>query len=524
MVKIKKFISEYYHYLILGLLFLLQVIIAWNIDLFGDDYYYANFFKEGFQYFIDENIFHYTMTNGRCWVHLLDELLLFNGSIVPWRIVQPFIISLTIVFSAKLATIKNKEKYKMALVLSALSFTTIDILTSNQSINWATGSMNYLLPAMLSICLGYFLYRSYLNDKLPVYVIIIAVFACGSTEQSAFASVVFVIVYFVANILKNKKLNVKDTVLVLLSILAVLALFWAPGNAVREGYYEEFYKMGIFDRIFGNFLKLVNLLFSQSGIGNILIVFFLACICYLLGKNRNIIKLIASLVSLTGAVCLFISMYVQLSQALIIVSFVCFVSVSAYMIVYWIKSEKEIAAPVILSLAILMQGAMLLSPIFGGRTTLVSGLFLIVIIVKMLSDTEFSSSAVAIVILIAAVSMNKWYIALVAVASIVILALFRNKIDKQTIMVLAIVSAIIILRNQLIVLHGYAENHAVIVENQKLVESYKENKDTDYLEQHYLRNGEYKWTMPYESSYHEWWYKKLNGIDENVPIKYTTME
>jgi hypothetical protein len=30
--------------------------------------------------------------------------------------------------------------------------------------------------------------------------------------------------------------------------------------------------------------------------------------------------------------------------------------------------------------------------------------------------------------------------------------------------------------------------------------------------------------MPYESSYHEWWYKKLNGIGEEVPIKYTSFE
>ena len=103
-LRIKTFVAEYYHYLVLALLFIIQMVIVFNVDLYGDDFYYANFTQEGIEYFIKENIFHYNMTNGRCWVHLLDELLLFNGSIILWRILQPFAVILTVFYGAKLVS------------------------------------------------------------------------------------------------------------------------------------------------------------------------------------------------------------------------------------------------------------------------------------------------------------------------------------------------------------------------------------------------------------------------------------
>ncbi|MFQ9150032.1 MAG: hypothetical protein ACLR5G_18015 [Eubacteriales bacterium] len=54
------------------------------VNLYGDDYYYAGFTRNGLGYFVSENIFHYKYTNGRALVHLLDELLLSNFWF--WRI------------------------------------------------------------------------------------------------------------------------------------------------------------------------------------------------------------------------------------------------------------------------------------------------------------------------------------------------------------------------------------------------------------------------------------------------------
>ena len=264
--QVKAFVGEYYHYLILALLLVLQIAIAFNVDLYGDDFYYANFTKEGIGYFIDENVFHYNMTNGRCWDHLLDELLLFNGSIVLWRIFQPIAVILTVFYGAKLVSLDDREKFRISLVMFSLAFTFIDILNANQSVYWATGSLNYFLPAFLLICLAYQLVKAYKKGKLPVYTVILAVFACSSTEQCAFASIIFVFAYFLFNIRKNKSLKAMDFVMLILSLAAMLTLFLAPGNGVREGYYPEFYSQPLFTRILHNIRPLLSLIFDKSGI------------------------------------------------------------------------------------------------------------------------------------------------------------------------------------------------------------------------------------------------------------------
>ena len=523
-LRIKTFVAEYYHYLVLALLFIIQMVIVFNVDLYGDDFYYANFTQEGIEYFIKENIFHYNMTNGRCWVHLLDELLLFNGSIILWRILQPFAVILTVFYGAKLVSGDEKEKFKTALVMFSLSFTFIDILNANQSVYWATGSLNYFLPALLLICLFHQLVKAYRKGKLPFYVIILAVFACSSTEQCAFASVVMVLAYFLFNIRKNKGLRAMDFIMLILSLAAMLTLFLAPGNGVREGYYPEFYSQPIIQRIISNIRPLMTLIFDKSGIGNFVVLFFASSIFSILGKNKTPLDFVFLCVSNIGLVCQFVNMFVFQNLVILLIVAATFVAVCVYHAISWAKSgEDGQYYIIILVLALVMQGAMLISPIYGGRTTLASGLLLMVLSGKLIVDSAGIKVGILAAMLTFGFSIGIWYVALLSLAGFYLVALYSEKTSIKLVPILVVLACMILLRNQLTVALGYAENHRVIVENQKLIETFNQSEE-DVLEQHYLINGYYKYTMPYESSYHEWWYKKLKGIGEEVPIKYTVFE
>ncbi|MCR5457202.1 MAG: DUF6056 family protein [Clostridiales bacterium] len=520
-LRIKTFVTEYYHYLVLALLFIIQMVIAFNVDLYGDDFYYANFTQEGIGYFISENIFHYNMTNGRCWVHLLDELLLCNGSIILWRLLQPFAVILTVFYGAKLASGDEKEKFKTALVMFSLSFTFIDILNANQSVYWATGSLNYFLPALLLICLAYQLVKAYRKGKLPFYVIILAVFACSSTEQCAFASVVFVLVYFLLNIKKNKGLRAIDFILLVLSLAAMITLFLAPGNGVREGYYPEFYSQPMLSRIISNLRPLLTLIFDKSGIGNYVVLFFASSIFSILGKDKKPLDFVFLCVSNVGLALQFVNMFVFQHLAILIITVASFAAVCVYHVINWAHSGEDGKFFIlILLLALVMQGAMLISPIYGGRTTLASGLLLMVLSGKIIVDSSGMKVGILAAMLTFGLSVGIWYVAVLSLAGFYLIALYADKSTLKLVPVLVVLACMILLRNQLTVALGYAENHRVIKENYKLIEEFKNSED-EVLEQHYLINGYYKYTMPYESSYHEWWYKKLNGIGEEVPIKYT---
>ena len=520
--KTKKFLSEYYHFLFLAILFLLEVAIVWNVDLYGDDFYYANFTQEGFKYFVSENVFHYTMTNGRCWIHLLDELLLCGGSIVLWRIFQPFAITALVYFGSRLVSGKDNERFRISVVLISLSFTLIGILNAGQSIYWATGSMNYYLPALLMVCLAYFLKKSYEDGKLPVYVIVLAFFSCSSTEQCAFASFAFVLLYLVLNLRRNRRVCAKDVILLVLSLAAVLALFLAPGNGVREGYYPEFYGMPLFRRITENFRPLCELVFSQSGIGSFVMLFFVSGILSFKGIRNNTFVLVLVLSSSVGLISLFSYMFLLQHIALLVLTICCLAIESVYFAVIWSK-EGKIDRVALLIMAYVMQGAMLLSPIFGPRTTLASGLLIMLISVMNMLDSPSFMTSIAAVVMTVGISSGIWYVALASLLLFFVIGLNLEKKIPAAIPALLVIAAVLIVRNQTVTLMGYAENHRVIKENYRLIEEYKRG-DEGILEQHYLVNGYYKYTMPYESSYHEWWYKKLNGIGEEVPIKYTSFE
>ena len=149
----KAFIKNHYHHLVLAAFLTIHGLTSAFTTLFGDDYYYAAFVKNGRQYFIDENIFHYLHTNGRALVHILDELLI-GWSFWPWRVFNVATMAMLVIVMAKLAARAYREDIKarfgeyqraVAGVCGLLSITDVAVL--RQSVYWATGSMNYLLPA-----------------------------------------------------------------------------------------------------------------------------------------------------------------------------------------------------------------------------------------------------------------------------------------------------------------------------------------------------------------------------------------
>ena len=88
------------HYIVYAAFLVLQAVSHRYLVLFGDDFYYANFIPQGWDYFVKENIFHYTDTNGRFFVHLLDELLL-GFDMIFWKIFNLAVIALIVLFAAK---------------------------------------------------------------------------------------------------------------------------------------------------------------------------------------------------------------------------------------------------------------------------------------------------------------------------------------------------------------------------------------------------------------------------------------
>ncbi len=170
----KKILKQNLHYIIFAIFLLIHSLVCIFTTYFGDDYYYAAFIKNGADYFVSENIFHYQYTNGRALVHLLDELLL-GVSFWFWRIFNIVTVGLLIVGIAKIASrcyradiTSRKNEYSRAVIAASAIFGVIDLAILRQSVYWATGALNYLFPTTSdSREAGCWSYPRFLSRLLP---------------------------------------------------------------------------------------------------------------------------------------------------------------------------------------------------------------------------------------------------------------------------------------------------------------------------------------------------------------------
>ena len=95
MKNIAKALKERLHYIVYGIFLAIHAFNLIPVIRYGDDYYYSMFFRRGISYFLSETAVHYTQTNGRFFVHLLDEVLLYLP-LAAWKVFEFFVIALTV--------------------------------------------------------------------------------------------------------------------------------------------------------------------------------------------------------------------------------------------------------------------------------------------------------------------------------------------------------------------------------------------------------------------------------------------
>lgn len=527
--KSASFVLRNVPYFIFAAFVALEAWIMRFVVLFGDDYYYTTFFNYGIGYFFRENVFHYMKTNGRAWVHLLDELLLCNGTIWAWRIFNTAVIALIIWFSALIiggTREKRGKSFKTALVLLCALFSVINIKMAYQCVYWATGAMNYLLPVLLVLMYFRLMQRYLSGEKLGAAAIFLAFFACSSTEQCAFAALCVSALTFLAVLLKKEKPCRNLIFASVASIIGFAVLFLAPGNSVRTTYYSDFYSMGLLQRILYNLPRIFNLIFSDWGMADIIIVFLVASLFRRILKPRGVLDYISALVSLSGAASLYVYIHGGGGKAFFIVSIVCTLlifieNIVRYLIVY-IKS-KDMMGLFFTVMPPLLQCAILVSPEFGPRTALASAVMLFIPTVKFILESEIPAFALgtfaAALVLISAPGRLVTAAVIILAVLCLVFALLK-KPEIAVISILLICSAIMADRQYELV-RGYSANYTVHLRNYENIENYKSETDsTEPLVIFILPDESCKYTMPYDNPYHEYWFKKAYGLTEETEIRY----
>lgn len=517
MKRLLKLTGSGYHLLFLLVFTVLFAYIMRYTVLFGDDYYYAAFVPSGWEFFRSENIFHYLNTNGRAWVHILDELLLATKDTRLFAPFNTFVAAALAVVLAKAAQKEDKDGFRPALAAVCVLLSLIGIQNAYQSVFWATGAMNYFFPMLLS--LSYFILLK--SKRIPrVLAPALALLASSSSEQAAFLALCTTLFYGALYIKDKKRPDAVYIISAVLSVAGFVVLFAAPGNAVRTGYYPDFYAMPFFTRIAYNLPILENLFFSKAGTGDVLLFWFVAEALSEIGQMK-VAAITKTVLSLVGAVSYYGLLHLGFPHFFIHISAATALAVLVFDTVFSLL-RRNYSRAFFLFTAAALQLAMLLSPEIGPRTVLCSCILIMIPTAELAAESvklraELALPAYGLLLfLVTLPGIITTAVAGAAVVAAVVSTLCRKSgYAKAALLVLL---AVLAADRLYTIVCGYRENYPVHERNAESVAEYKENGGE--LTIYYLKNADFKYIMPYENAYHEYWFKRCFGIDENAAIVY----
>lgn len=461
--------------------FILAFAVMRNIPLFGDDYYYTTFWGENFW---DKHIEHYMLANGRAIVHFLATVFISVNPVF-WQILNSVFLALIATFAAKHFPLKNAIYAVIFTALAMIPALMVDM--TRESVYWLTGSFNYVYPFALLMLFWYLLYSKRGNFATLLYVL--GFFSAATTEQNGMMTVGVTVLYILdAKLIRKEKLSAKMWCLLIPTVIGFCSVYLAPATFVRYGietekgmlevmaeqlpllYYNFISKRYMLPFIILNFAamglwlfkysdKLWQKLVALSNIASILLAVYISKTPYIYATMKTVVAL-AGLTVLFGANLILI--FVKLIRN---------------------RNEGYLTACAAAILAIGSQLMMSASPVSGARTMLCGTLNLVIFDIMLLSfvfeDKRWSWAVMA-------------FVAAFAVFGV------TNYIDTYT---------------------GYKANFPVTAENEAKIEEYK-TAPTDILEQYMLPYPDHCWSMPYQSSYHLYYYKINYNLQENTEIKW----
>ncbi len=481
------------HWAIYAVFVFLQMLGHKYLVLFGDDYYYANFIPRGWGYFVKENIFHYTDTNGRFFVHIIDELLL-GFDIGVWKVFNILTIALIVFFAAKIAakTYMNgyaTKEFKISLSAASVLFAAISHEVYVNCIYWATGAVNYLFPILLVLIYYYYSKKDLELERGYRWLPMLAFFASFTTEQSSAASfAISIYVIFMCLWKYKRRVRATYTVSFVLSAAALFSVVFAPGNSVRMTYYPEFYAKSFFGKIFNGILVFADQLFGKSGPILLFVILsaYSAVMIFNKARTKKIKLCVAALFAFTAlyAVCA----YMPYSHFRIIL---CALLSVPSLTVYFVMAAKDLfrkkddESAFFFLLAAGLQAVMLISPEFGWRTLLVSMILLFIpalkCIVRGAEQIKLKRRAFASVVCAAAIAISFSSLFLIS--------------------------------------QGYRENHPVHEYNDMMMEKFAAG-EMDEVKLAYPINDEYRYVMPYDNTYHMYRYVQMWGLPDDFVVEF----
>lgn len=486
----------------------LTFLVMRYVKLYGDDYFYGTFWAQGWDSFCEANKNHYLYSNGRAIVHMLDAITLQWPPLV-WQILNCAMLGALVFLGVRTVLPASGKNFAQvfcgAAVLCAMILY-LDIRVTNQSVYWETGSWNYIYPFVLLLGTWVVLERRRNGKGNPVALSVLALLSAATTEQNAMMTVGLVFLYLADSWwIRREKADRAMLWALGFAVFGALTVLAAPSQWTRfadeqQGRAEV--SMG--ELLVNNFKEQGTLFFTGVYMKPYQTMALAGSIIFLFSVSNRLklvwnvlVKMLAVLgFAVIGMVFYFSGEYdepiVHRTLACVLIFGYHLVS-GAILFWYMLKYRpKQYCIPLItVILAAGSQIMMLVSPMFGSRTVLCA-IFLMGIY-----------------------------------AAFMVVHFLPFQTGKPETKVFLVLLSVVMLGNAFLIfwptVRGYRENAGIDGRNRVLIQEYHAQGEEE-LVQYRMYHDFYAWSLPYNSPYHEEWYKIYYGLPEDLIIRWESPE
>ena len=381
------------------LYFAFFLLIMFLSPISGDDWGNYLVGKQGVRHMIGNAIGMYFSWEGRFISRLLINLFTYNKWI--WNIFNSLIIVSIIYIINKICNFKNK---KTMFLLVPLVILFMNLYSFSQVIVWIAGNITYLFVIPLLLYYIYVLYKNNDFSKLNMFTLVILNIVIPMfVEHMAVILILINIIFIIIDFLKNKSVNIKLVIFLIVSIISFLTMFLSPGNAFRNSIENTYFNsLNIFGKIRYNIPSFIY----YTYIINYFLIILMFVGNYLIIKNKlnniffKFILYIFELLSIILVIKFILNNQFSGNNIFTIIFFLLYSIISFILLIKSSKNVKSDLAILFFFIGICSNGVMLLSPTWGYRTSFATYLFMsisyLIIIDRYIKENKFMNYCIVI--------------------------------------------------------------------------------------------------------------------------------
>ena len=394
---IREHINLFNCYLIV--IFLFTFIFSVLIPFGGDDW--GNYLQKGSSLIDAFNIAKgfYFSWEGRFFSRIFDTILIPIPFL--WSFLNAIAMTLLFYFIVKIIDV-SKKYYPFVLLCILL----VDIYTFAQVYVWKTGNITYFLPMVYAFFLIFLRRKLFFSDEVSNFkkidflsiplTFIFSMFVENVTVGIIFVCGLNIVLYYI----KSKKVDWPFVLNLIVAIMGFCLMIFSPGTANRMDGEVEFSSLSFIGKFLWNIPNLIDFTFLKNSFLIILMSFVMIVIILKKFKNKlikSVFIVYVTVFPLFTAMFNFLSYFLpnlpssvqallNSNNLLIEIYWIIYAIAFVYLICSYFVKEKYFWYFIIL--ALVGNGSMMMSPVWGGRTACFTTFMLYMVVIMAIKKFD----------------------------------------------------------------------------------------------------------------------------------------